>query len=37
MFSPKDMLNFFIKGEGKDEPSPTKQRIFKGVEEEKNF
>jgi hypothetical protein len=37
MFSTKNMLNFFVKGEGEDEPSPRKQRIFKGVEEEKKF
>jgi hypothetical protein len=37
MFSFKDMLNFFAKGEGEDEPSPREQTISKGIEEEKNF
>ncbi len=37
MFSLKDMLNFFVEGEGKDEPSPREQKISKGIEEEKNF
>jgi len=31
------ILNFFIEGEGEDEPSPGEQRISKGVEEKKNF
>jgi len=37
MFSPKNMLKVFAKGEGKDEPSPREQIISKGVEDEKNF
>ncbi len=31
------ILKFFVEGEGEDEPSHGEQRIFEGVEEEKNF
>jgi hypothetical protein len=31
------ILNFFVEGEGEDEPSLGEQRISEGVEEEKNF
>ncbi len=31
------ILKFFVEGEGEDEPSPGKQRISEGIEEEKNF
>jgi hypothetical protein len=36
MFSPNDMLKFFVEGESEDEPSLGEQKFSKGVEEEKN-
>lgn len=35
--STKNMLIFFTKGEGEDEPSPRKQKISKRIKEEKKF
>jgi len=37
MFSPKDMLKSFIKGEDEHKPSSGEQRIFKRIKEKKIF
>ncbi len=37
IFSFKDMLNFFVEGEGEDESSLREQIIFEGIKEVKKL
>jgi hypothetical protein len=37
MFSFEDMLNFFVEGEGKDEPSPKSKEFPKEQRKRKTF